>query len=230
MESSIRDVSTLRETSLTQVMQYLIDRPVAHPLRVAVDGRTASGKTTLSDDLARKISAKSRDVIRTSIDGFHRPREERYARGRRSAEGYYYDARDLDAVRRLLLEPLGPSGDLHYRTASFDLEKDEPITQSPRIAKLDSILLVDGTFLQRPELRGEWDVVIFIDVSKEASATRGIERDSEMLGGMASAAELYAQRYLPAFDLYNTLCSPRANADIIIDNNNIDSPVVELRA
>jgi uridine kinase len=28
-------------------------------------------------------------VIRTSIDGFHRPKAERYLRGRHSAEGYY---------------------------------------------------------------------------------------------------------------------------------------------
>ncbi len=64
--------------------------PVYH-LRVAVDGRTASGKTTLADELGVAVEAAGRPVVRTSIDGFHRPRAERHARGRYSAEGYYHD-------------------------------------------------------------------------------------------------------------------------------------------
>jgi hypothetical protein len=99
---------------------------LGRPVRVAIDGRTASGKTTLADELAALLTARGRPVIRTSIDGFHRPKAERYARGRTSPEGYYYDSRDLDAVTRLLLAPLGPGGDRRYRTASFDLEKRSP--------------------------------------------------------------------------------------------------------
>ena len=44
------------------------------PLRIAIDGRTASGKTILSDELAGCLRKKGRDVIATSIDGFHRPK------------------------------------------------------------------------------------------------------------------------------------------------------------
>src|SRR6185295_10072497 len=83
---------------------------LGRPIRIAVDGRTASGKTTLSDELAGALRREGRDVIRTSIDGFHRAKAERYARGRHSAEGYYYDARDLSAIMALLLVPLGPGG------------------------------------------------------------------------------------------------------------------------
>ena len=67
---------------------------LGHPLRIAIDGRTAAGKTTLSDEFAALIDGRGQPVIRASIDGFHRPKVERYARGRYSAEGYYYDARD----------------------------------------------------------------------------------------------------------------------------------------
>lgn len=73
-----------------------------HPVRVAVDGRTASGKTKLADEVAAELRARGRAVIRTSVDGFHRPRAERYRRGRLSAEGYLDDARDWSAVTRLL--------------------------------------------------------------------------------------------------------------------------------
>src|SRR5215212_1547927 len=124
-----------------------------HPLRVAIDGRLASGKTMLADELAASLSRSGRSIIRTSIDGFHRPRAERYARGRNSAEGYYYDSRDLAAVTKLLLAPLGPGGDRGFRTQSFDLERERPVDQAASVAVANAILIVDGTFLQRPELR-----------------------------------------------------------------------------
>src|SRR6185295_12070157 len=152
-------------------------------IRIAVDGRTASGKTTLSDELAATLRRRGRDVIRTSIDGFHRPKAERYARGRHSAEGYYYDARDLSAIMALLLVPLGPGGNRIYQTASFDLATDQPIEQQPLTASPDAILIVDGTFLQRGELRDGWDLTIFLKTSDGIAEQRGMVRDAGLLGG-----------------------------------------------
>ncbi len=201
----------------------------ATPVRIAIDGRTASGKTTLADELAEAIRRRGRSVIRTSIDGFHRPKVERYARGRFSAEGYYYDARDLHAVMTFLLAPLGPRGDRKYRTASFDLENDRPIAQDPQVAPADAILIVDGTFLQRPELRDGWDLTIFVATSEQTSERRGINRDADRLGGPAAARQLYADRYKPAFVLYEQLCKPAEMADVILNNDDLDRPVMRIR-
>lgn len=201
----------------------------ATPVRIAVDGRTASGKTTLADELAEAIRRRRREVIRTSIDGFHRSKAERYARGRFSAEGYYHDARDLSAVMKFLLAPLGPGGDRQYRTASFDLENDQPIAQEPQSAPADAILIVDGTFLQRPELRDGWDLTLFIETSEQISEHRGIGRDADRLGGAEAARQLYADRYRPAFDLYERLCSPTRLADVILNNDDFDHPDVRIR-
>src|SRR5438552_14417672 len=137
---------------------------LSHPVRVAIDGRTAVGKTTFAEDLALTLRNNGRNVIRTSVDGFHRPRAERYRQGRYSAIGYYEDARDLTAMKRWLLDPLGPRGNRRYRTAIFDLALDQPLDEPPTLAGDDDILIVDGTFLQRLELRGAWDVVVFLDV------------------------------------------------------------------
>ncbi len=70
--------------------------------RVAVDGPDAAGKTTLADELA---AALRRPVLRVSIDDFHRPREERYARGPLSPEGYVHDCFDFAALRRAVQAP-----------------------------------------------------------------------------------------------------------------------------
>ena len=155
---------------------------VAHPVRVAVDGRTASGKTTLADELAVELRARGRFIIRTSVDGFHKPKTERYRRGRLSPEGDLDDARDWAAVRQALLDPLGPGGTLEYRTATFDLERDRPVEQRTETATSDAILIVDGTFLQRTELAGGWDLVIFVDVPVEVATSRGAARDAVTLG------------------------------------------------
>lgn len=199
-------------------------------LRIAVDGRTASGKTTLADELAVLIGRRGRPVIRTSIDGFHRPKVDRYARGRLSPEGYYFDARDLPAIVDLLLKPLGPGGSRLYRTVSFDLDSDLPVQQTPLSAPSDAILLVDGTFLQRPELRAGWDLTIFVETSEQLSERRGLARDAGRLGGADAARKVYADRYRPAFDIYQSLCMPALSADIIVDNEDFDRPVVRLVA
>lgn len=204
-----------------------IDSP--RPIRIAIDGRTASGKTTLADELAGVLDSKGRQVIRTSIDGFHRPRVERYARGRHSAEGYYYDARNLSAINALLLSPLGPNGDRRYRTASFDLDNDRPVEQEPKVASVDALLIVDGTFLQRPELRDGWDLAIFVETSEQVSGQRGIDRDADRLGGADAAGRLYAARYKPAFEFYDSMCAPACAADAIFNNEDFANPILKIR-
>ena len=43
------------------------------PTLVAIDGRSAAGKTTLADDLAERLLVESRLVLRSSIDDLHPP-------------------------------------------------------------------------------------------------------------------------------------------------------------
>jgi uridine kinase len=168
-------------------------------------------------------------VVRTSIDGFHRPRVERYARGRHSGEGYYYDSRDLTAIVALLLPPLGPNEDRHYRTASFDLDADRPIEQQPHTAAEVAILIVAGTFLQRPELQRNWDVTVFVRTSAEISEARGLGQDMEHLAGEEAARILYANRYRQAYALYERLCEPERHSDVIIDNDDFINPQLHMQ-
>lgn len=75
------------------------------PALAAVDGVDGVGKTVLADQLAEYLRAGGVPVVRVGIDGFHRPRAERYRRGRSSALGYYRDSFDLDAFRAAVVEP-----------------------------------------------------------------------------------------------------------------------------
>ncbi|MCT2007608.1 uridine kinase [Micrococcus lylae] len=214
---------------IREVVHRIVALPRTAPVRVAVDGRTASGKTTFADELAAGIQQTGRSVIRAQIDRFHRPKVERYRRGRMSAEGYYLDARDLDAVVSLLLAPLAPDGDRMIRTESFDLDADQPIDAEPWKAAPDAVLIVDGTFLQRPELAAHWDATIYVRTSPAVCLQRGIDRDSAHLGGPEQTQRMYAERYQPAYELYEQEASPEASADLIIDNDDPAQPTVHAR-
>ena len=195
-------------------------------MRIAIDGRTASGKTTLSAELADVLRLHG-PVITAPLDGFHRPRAQRWVQGRDSARGYYEDAHDYHQVRTRLLDPLGTGGDRLYVTETFDLEADEPLLREPRSAAEDAILIVEGSFLQHPILVGGWDVIVFIDVPRDEAVERGAERDAARLGGRAAARTLHDRRYADAWDrFYAPLTAPRDGADIIFENADGDAPVV----
>src|SRR5947208_16516204 len=82
-----------------------------HPVRVAIDGCSAAGKTTLAVELAQELGNRTeREIIRVSIDYFKRAPELRTAYPHDSPESYYLDSCDNEAIRDRLLAPLGPSG------------------------------------------------------------------------------------------------------------------------
>ncbi len=160
--------------ALVERMAGLIDAvQCSHPVRVAIDGPDAAGKTTLADELASALRVRGRTVIRASIDGFHRPRADRYRRGEDSAQGYYEDSFDQAALRRELLDPLGPGGTRNYRRVVFDFRLDAPQAAPSAIAPGDAVLIFDGVFLLRPELVESWDITVFVSVGfDENSPTR----------------------------------------------------------
>jgi uridine kinase len=126
---------------------------LAHPVRVAVDGVDAAGKTMLANELAQFIDGLGRPVIRASIDGFHNPAAIRRRRGSASPEGYFEDSFNYDALLSALLQPLGPSGSRDFRRAVFDFRADQPVETPIEHAPPNAILLFDGVFLLRPRLR-----------------------------------------------------------------------------
>jgi uridine kinase len=211
-----------------QLATYLCEIELAHPMRVAIDGIDAAGKTTLANMLAPMLQQHGRSVIRASLDDFHNPRAIRYARGASSPEGYYYDSFDYVALKRLLLAPLGPEGSRAYREAVFDFRTDAPVLVPERHAPPDAVLLFDGVFLFRPELAAYWDVKMFVDVTFEESLARAMQRDQALLGTAKAVQARYHERYVPGQRLYFGLCDPRAQAHIIIDNNNVNEPVISL--
>ena len=213
-----------REAVLSQLAVAIVSLQRSHPLRVAIDGIDASGKTTLADQLALVIAQHERPVIRASIDGFHRPRSQRYQRGPDSPIGYYEDSFDYAALQLVLLNPLGPRGSRRYRRAVFDVRNDVLLIPEEEAAPSNAILLFDGVFLLRPELHALWDYCIFVQVDFEVALQRAMIRDQELFGSSEAVRTRYLQRYIPGQRLYFQAVNPQKQADVIVENNDLVQP------
>ncbi|MGW5671147.1 uridylate kinase [Micromonospora sp. NPDC003776] len=214
-----------RADVLVRLADHLTRRRPLHPLRVAIDGPDAAGKTRLADDLAQVLAGR-RAVIRVSVDDFHRPAEARLRRGPLSPEGYYRDAFDHDTLRDRVLRPLGPGGDRRYLPAGYDFRADAPVDAAVRRAPADAVLLVDGVFLLRPELCDHWDVAIHLHVEPAETLRRALTRDLSLFGSADVVRRRYQARYLPGQELYRAEARPAERADILLDLADPGAPVV----
>jgi len=197
-----------------------------HPVRVGIDGISASGKTTFADDLVTYLEALGRNVIRASIDGFHNTPEVRYQKGKYSINGYVEDSFNYDAVIDHVLEPLGPEGELKYKKSQYDFVASEETKLSHEIACSNSVLLFDGVMLFNDFISHHFDYKIYVDASFDTIMERAIERDSERLGGEEELMKKYNDRYIPGQQFYISKHEPHQKADLIIDNNDYNVPFI----
>jgi uridine kinase len=202
----------------------LIDSLGPRRLRVAIDGFTAAGKTSLGHEVAHGLARRGRPAWRASLDDFKRPWSEAHRYDRVSGEGYYRNAFDLAAARTLLLDPSDPDADGLVALCSID-----PITQVDHSAVKtnmapNGVLVVDGVFACRPEINGYWDLRVWVEIDSELSVRRGTERDAEMEGDAEKAEALHRGRYLTSERLYVQEVDPGSFVEVIVDNTDFARP------
>ncbi|MGN8553975.1 UNVERIFIED_CONTAM: uridine kinase [Microbacterium sp. SLM126] len=191
---------------------------------VAIDGVDGAGKTTFADGLAEVFAEKGAAVYRASIDGFHRPRSERYARGRTSPDGFYRDSFDYATFRRVLIDPFRDgaqtSGATGFQLSAFDVARDAVEESQWVTAPRDALLVVDGIFLHRPELRDLWDWSLWLDVPESVAARRLADRD----GSDPDPEAPSNARYRQGQRIYLRETQPQAAASAIVDNSDLAHP------
>jgi uridine kinase len=209
-----------------QVLDYVADAIGRLTLdgvaRVAVDGVDGAGKTCFSDELGSVLTGRGRSVIRASVDGFHQPKRLRYRQGRDSARGFFEDSYDYARLRAALLDPLSDGGNRRYRTAVFDHQRNAPVETPEAVASSGDVLVFDGIFLHRPELRHYWSYSIFLDVSFAVSIPRSALRGI----GNPDPTAAVNRRYIGGQEIYIRTARPKHHAAILIDNNDLDAPFI----
>ncbi len=215
----------LPTTPVTTLLRSLRDEARQHyragRVVIAVDGPRGAGATSFADGLAEVFAEDGGAAFRASMDGFRRPRAERHARGRTSPEGYYADSFDYATFRRVLIDPFRTGGSAGFQLAAFDAVRDAPVEAQWVTAPRDAVLIVDGVFLHRPELRGLWNWSVWLEVPPAITASRVAERDGTDPDPDAESN----RRHRDGQKLYVREARPRQSASAIVENSDVEHPV-----
>lgn len=134
------------------------------------------------------------------------------------------DSYDYAALRTYLLDPLGPGGSGVYRSAIFDHVTDSRQPVQAHVAPAGSVLILDGLFLHRQELRDIWDFSIFLDAPFEVTIPRGAARGPDW--GSPDPTAPSNRRYVEGQRINLRENQPKARANVVIDYSDLAAPVV----
>ncbi|KAB7745349.1 uridine kinase [Nostocoides sp. F2B08] len=201
------------DPNISPVEAVVAATPVpGRPAKVGVDGVDGSGKTTFAGELATAYRRSGREVHVVHLDDFLNPRAVRHRVGRSSPEGFVRDSYDLAAVRAAVLAPLGTGREHVIVPRVFDHVADRPVRAEPVTVGRDAVVVVEGLFLHRPELRESWDVSVFLDVPFEVSAARLAARD----GSPGDPEHPAMRRYVEGQRIYLRECRPQERATFVL--------------
>lgn len=217
----------MRKKLLKIISEKILSIKKDSPVLVGINGVDASGKTILTKELSQKLKKSERKIMIASVDDFLNPKDIRYQKDKNPAESFYYDSYNYDAIINLLLKPFH-SGNLEYRNKFFDYRINSEIDCPTQEAEKNSILIMEGIFLFRPELIDFWDLKIFLDVDFETTLQRALERETEKnhIGSKQKIIDRYKKRYIPGQKLYLKEVNPKAKSDIVIDNSDWENPKI----
>lgn len=168
----------------------------SRPALLAIDGRCASGKSTLAAELAAEWDANL-----FHMDDFYlQPHQ-------RTAERLAEPGGNVDRERFLteVLQPLHSGKPVFYRrfdckTFTFDPEK---------IIGPKPISIVEGSYACHPELRELYDLRIFLDIDPQTQMERIIRRNGP------EAAERFRTIWIPLEETYFRECAVRECCDYL---------------
>ena len=192
---------------------------------IAFDGVDASGKTTLANSVHDYFKERNIETIRVSIDKFHNEKEIRIHKGEFSPEGFFFDSFNYEKIKELVLNPV-KNGKSTIINGIYDYKSESKVNENVVAITANTIILFDGIFLNRDELYQYWDLSVFLDISFDTVRKRAIERDKELFGTEEKVLDKYNKRYIPGEEIYIKLCNPKDRANIVIDNNDWQNPVI----
>ncbi len=191
---------------------------------VGVTGIDASGKSHLTAELATLLRGRGAAVQTVHVDDFHHPRRQRYAPGVNDPDRYLRHSFDFTRLIGQILEPLRRDGELHTALTHLDLATDTFTAHRTYTIDAGTVVLVEGVFLLRPQLRRLLDLTVYLHVPEHTALLRGSTRDTSPAG--VDVAGRYRSKYLPAQREFLRQHPPAELADLIVDNTDWDRPTV----
>ncbi|CAG9621501.1 kinase [Sutcliffiella rhizosphaerae] len=183
------------------------------PYIVAIDGLSGAGKTTFSKILTSELNQHCLTIL-LHIDHYIVSRKDRYDTGYAPWYEYYQLQWDVPKLTSDLFIPL------HNNCTSLSLplydHPSDTISAQSVWVSTDSIILIEGVFLQRKEWRDFYDYRIFKDCPREIRYKRVLDRD-RYIGDYEERLEKYKQRYWPGEEHYLAIENPIVNATFVYE-------------
>lgn len=220
-----KQAGSTRQTVISALADAVSGIERGHPLRVAVDGWSCSGKTSIADELAAVVEARGRPITRVHIDDFHcKGYRDRSQRGAWTPHLYWDEGYDYEVFLDWVLTPLGPGGNRRCRTALRTTWNDLETPAVWHDITEDAVVIVDGIPLLHPLLASHWDYVIWLQVDIDTLVERACRRDGTWYGSREAAERRYRDFRQPAHELYERLAEPSQHAHAVIDNRDFERP------
>lgn len=116
----------------------------------------------------------------------------------------------------MLLEPLGPGDNCHFRSTLYDVRGSRPNLSPEHYAETTDVLLLDGLFLHSAELDTCFDFTMFTSADFETCLTRALTRNQEGISDPRELEALYRLKYIPGFMLYMQEVHPEDCASFVV--------------
>ena len=169
--------------------QLASPQPTGRPLLAGVDGAGGAGKSTFATHLAQGLRERGAAAEIVHVDDFYLPSAERNCRHRDDRVGADFDWRRL---RDQVLVPLRSGQPASYPRYDWGADALAEWHAIPDV----QVILVEGVYVLRRELRPCYDVMVWIDCPREMRLARGLARD-----GLAARAQ-WEEEWMPAEDRY----------------------------
>ena len=169
------------------------------PFIIAIDGRCASGKTTLGNRLA--------EFYRENARLFHM--DNYYLRPEQRTEKRYQTPGENVDHERFLDQVLLPASQ-GKKVISQDLICPDLILSEPETVSCPPIMIVEGSYSLHPSLYPYYDFKIFMDCPQKTQLERIIRRNGPY------KAEEFRTRWIPLEEHYIESLHPENQADLMI--------------
>jgi uridine kinase len=220
-----RIASDERKSVFEKIAREIIKRrDNRNPFMVGISGIDLSGKTEFTRSLAEYLTAQQIQITVIHLDDFHNPRAFRNS-GPDPIENYLQRNFNIDVIIRDLLVPLRRGSGFSLDLTLLDLNSDKYDLKRRFTFEQDTVVLFEGVFLFRKELAPFLDYKIFLDISYEESRRRALIRDVPVYG--ENMLHRYIEKYWPAQMKYLAEYPTLKTADLIIDNNVWEHPVIK---
>ena len=197
------------------------------PTLVAIEGRSAAGKTSMADELAVEVHSRGRPILRSSIDDFHTPGHKyRSMRREYTPESYIASGYDYAGFCRSMIDPLQERGDRLCKSARWNSGTDTAIVDEPLRQADDVIAIVDGALLFHPLLEHAWHFSIWLEIDWHTMIERAARRDIAWVESEEEVRRKYRELWRPLHERYEATLHPRERCNVEIDNRDVAAPVL----